>query len=184
MIAGCSRTASRCNPLETEWGRKRTIDQSSCNKDFSCIKGFCPSFVTVHGAKLKKGEGVAADHDLPAVPDPKLPAIDQTYNIIVTGVGGTGIVTIGGILGMAGHLEGRGVGVLDMAGSGAEGWRGIQLHSFCCPPGRYSRHPRCRRPRRSCAGRRHRSGRHAQNPSVGQTRHHRHGGQYFGVPAG
>jgi indolepyruvate ferredoxin oxidoreductase len=108
-------------PLETEWGRKRLIDQSSCNKDFSCVKGFCPSFVTVHGARLKKGVGVAADHDLPALPDPKLPAIDQTYNIIVTGVGGTGVVTIGGILGMAAHLEGRGVGVLDMAGLAQKG---------------------------------------------------------------
>ena len=75
----------------------------------------------MHGAKLKKGTGVAADHDLPALPDPKLPAIDQTYNIIVTGVGGTGIVTIGGILGMAAHLEGRGVGVLDMAGLAQKG---------------------------------------------------------------
>ena len=108
-------------PLETEWGRKRTIDQSSCNKDFSCVKGFCPSFVTVHGAKLKKGAGVAADHDLPVLPEPKLPAIARTYNIIVTGVGGTGIVTIGGILGMAAHLEGRGVGVLDMAGLAQKG---------------------------------------------------------------
>src|ERR1700730_18590209 len=108
-------------PLETEWGRKRLIDQSSCNKDFSCVKGFCPSFVTVHGAKLKKGVGVAADHDLPALPEPKLPAIDQTYNIIVNGVGGTGVVTIGGILGMAAHLEGRGVGVLDMAGLAQKG---------------------------------------------------------------
>ena len=75
----------------------------------------------MHGAKLKKGVGVAADHDLPALPDPKLPAIDQTYNIIVTGVGGTGVVTIGGILGMAAHLEGRGVGVLDMAGLAQKG---------------------------------------------------------------
>jgi indolepyruvate ferredoxin oxidoreductase len=108
-------------PLETEWGRKRTIDQSSCNKDFSCVKGFCPSFVTVHGAQLKKGTGVAGDHDLPSLPDPKLPAIVQTYNIIVTGVGGTGIVTIGGVLGMAAHLEGRGVGVLDMAGLAQKG---------------------------------------------------------------
>ena len=108
-------------PLETEWGRKRTIDQSSCNKDFSCVKGFCPSFVTVHGAQLKKGTGVARDHDMPILPDPKLPAIAQTYNIIVTGVGGTGIVTIGGILGMAAHLEGRGVGVLDMAGLAQKG---------------------------------------------------------------
>jgi indolepyruvate ferredoxin oxidoreductase len=126
VCEGCGDCGVQSNcvsvqPLETEWGRKRTIDQSSCNKDFSCIKGFCPSFVTVHGAKLKKGEGVAADHKLAALPDPKLPAIDQTYNIIVTGVGGTGIVTIGGILGMAGHLEGRGVGVLDMAGLAQKG---------------------------------------------------------------
>jgi indolepyruvate ferredoxin oxidoreductase len=108
-------------PLETEWGRKRTIDQSSCNKDFSCVKGFCPSFVTVHGAKLKKGLGVVADQDFAQLPEPTLPAIEQTYNIIVTGVGGTGIVTIGGILGMAAHLEGRGVGVLDMAGLAQKG---------------------------------------------------------------
>ena len=126
VCEGCGDCGVQSNcvsvqPLETEWGRKRLIDQSSCNKDFSCVKGFCPSFVTVHGAKLKKGVGVAADHDLLALPDPKLPAIDQTYNIIVTGVGGTGVVTIGGILGMAAHLEGRGVGVLDMAGLAQKG---------------------------------------------------------------
>jgi indolepyruvate ferredoxin oxidoreductase len=126
VCEGCGDCGVQSNcvsvqPLQTEWGRKRIIDQSSCNKDFSCVKGFCPSFVTVHGAKLKKGAGVAADHDLPVLPDPKLPAIDQTYNIIVTGVGGTGIVTIGGILGMAAHLEGRGVGVLDMAGLAQKG---------------------------------------------------------------
>ena len=126
VCEGCGDCGVQSNcvsvqPLETEWGRKRTIDQSSCNKDFSCVKGFCPSFVTVHGAKLKKGAGVAADHDLPALPEPKLPSIVQTYNIIVTGVGGTGIVTIGGVLGMAAHLEGRGVGVLDMAGLAQKG---------------------------------------------------------------
>jgi indolepyruvate ferredoxin oxidoreductase len=126
VCEGCGDCGVKSNcvsvqPLETEWGRKRTIDQSSCNKDFSCVKGFCPSFVTVHGAKLKKGVGVAADHDLPQLPDPQLPTIDQTYNIIVTGVGGTGIVTVGGILGMAAHLEGRGVGVLDMAGLAQKG---------------------------------------------------------------
>ncbi len=126
VCEGCGDCGVQSNcvsvqPLETEWGRKRLIDQSSCNKDFSCVKGFCPSFVTVHGAKLKKGVGVAADHDLPELPDPKLPAIGQTYNIIVTGVGGTGVVTIGGILGMAAHLEGRGVGVLDMAGLAQKG---------------------------------------------------------------
>ena len=126
VCEGCGDCGVKSNcvsvqPLDTEWGRKRTIDQSSCNKDFSCVKGFCPSFVTVHGAKLKKGTGVAADHDLAPLPDPTLPAIDQTYNIIVTGVGGTGIVTVGGILGMAAHLEGRGVGVLDMAGLAQKG---------------------------------------------------------------
>ncbi len=126
VCEGCGDCGVQSNcvsvqPLETEWGRKRIIDQSSCNKDFSCVKGFCPSFVTVHGATLKKGTGVVADHDLPALPDPKLPAIAQTYNIIVTGVGGTGIVTIGGVLGMAAHLEGRGVGVLDMAGLAQKG---------------------------------------------------------------
>jgi indolepyruvate ferredoxin oxidoreductase len=126
VCEGCGDCGVKSNcvsvqPLETEWGRKRIIDQSSCNKDFSCVKGFCPSFVTVHGAKLKKGTGVAADHGLAQLPDPKLPAIDQTYNIIVTGVGGTGIVTVGGILGMAAHLEGRGVGVLDMAGLAQKG---------------------------------------------------------------
>jgi len=126
VCEGCGDCGVQSNcvsvqPLETEWGRKRTIDQSSCNKDFSCLKGFCPSFVTVHGAKLKKGQGVAADHDLPVLPEPRLPPIAQTYNIIVTGVGGTGIVTIGGVLGMAAHLEGRGVGVLDMAGLAQKG---------------------------------------------------------------
>jgi indolepyruvate ferredoxin oxidoreductase len=126
VCEGCGDCGVKSNcvsiqPLETEWGRKRTIDQSSCNKDFSCIKGFCPSFVTVHGAKLKKGTGVAADHDLAPLPEPALPKIDHTYNIIVTGVGGTGVVTIGGILGMAAHLEGRGVGVLDMAGLAQKG---------------------------------------------------------------
>ena len=126
VCEGCGDCGVKSNcvsvqPLETEWGRKRTIDQSSCNKDFSCVKGFCPSFVTVHGGKLKQGTGVAAAHDTVPLPQPTLPAIAQTYDIIVTGVGGTGIVTIGGILGMAAHLEGKGVGVLDMAGLAQKG---------------------------------------------------------------
>ena len=126
VCEGCGDCGVKSNcvsvqPLETEWGRKRTIDQSSCNKDFSCVKGFCPSFVTVHGGKLKQGTGVAADQDLAPLPQPSLPAIRQTYDIIVTGVGGTGIVTIGGILGMAAHLEGKGVGVIDMAGLAQKG---------------------------------------------------------------
>ena len=126
VCEGCGDCGVKSNcvsvqPLETEWGRKRTIDQSSCNKDFSCVKGFCPSFVTVHGAKLKRGTGIAGAQALAPLPDPKLPAIAKTYDIIVTGVGGTGVVTIGGILGMAAHLEGKGVGILDMAGLAQKG---------------------------------------------------------------
>jgi hypothetical protein len=85
------------------------------------VKGFCPSFVTVEGAKLKKGKGVAEPGNLGPLPDPVLPAIDQTYNVIITGVGGTGVVTIGAILGMAAHLEGKGIGVIDMAGLAQKG---------------------------------------------------------------
>jgi indolepyruvate ferredoxin oxidoreductase len=126
VCEGCGDCGVQSNcvsvqPLETEWGRKRTIDQSSCNKDFSCLKGFCPSFVTVHGGKPKRSPGISGAAPLPTLPDPKLPAIDQTYGIIVTGIGGTGIVTIGAILGMAAHLEGKAVGVLDMAGLAQKG---------------------------------------------------------------
>jgi indolepyruvate ferredoxin oxidoreductase len=126
VCEGCGDCGVQSNcvsvqPLETEWGRKRTIDQSSCNKDYSCLKGFCPSFVTVEGAKLKRGKGVDAPADLPPLPEPALPPLPQTYSIIVTGVGGTGIVTIGGVLGMAAHLEGKGVGIIDQAGLAQKG---------------------------------------------------------------
>jgi indolepyruvate ferredoxin oxidoreductase len=126
VCEGCGDCGVQSNcvsvqPLETEFGRKRTIDQSSCNKDYSCIKGFCPSFVTVHGAKLKRGKGIEAPAELAPLPEPTLPAIDHTYGIVVTGVGGTGIVTIGGVLGMAAHLEGKGVGIIDMAGLAQKG---------------------------------------------------------------
>jgi indolepyruvate ferredoxin oxidoreductase len=126
VCEGCGDCGVKSNcvsvqPLETEWGRKRTIDQSSCNKDYSCVKGFCPSFVTVHGAKLKKGEGVAAPHDWPALPTPDAPLLNHPYGIVVTGIGGTGIVTIGAIVGMAAHLEGKGVGIIDMAGLAQKG---------------------------------------------------------------
>src|SRR5262244_470496 len=107
-------------PLETEFGRKRIIDQTSCNKDFSCVKGFCPSFVTVHGAKLPTRRALA-NAVVPALPEPKLPPIKGTYDIIITGIGGTGVVTIGGVLGMAAHLDGKGVGVIDMAGLAQKG---------------------------------------------------------------
>jgi indolepyruvate ferredoxin oxidoreductase len=113
-------------PVETEFGRKRQIDQSNCNKDFSCLKGFCPSFVTVHGAKVRRAPPTspAAAGDVggaDALPEPPLPPIDRTCNIIVTGVGGTGVVTIGAILGMAAHLEGKGMGMIDMAGLAQKG---------------------------------------------------------------
>jgi indolepyruvate ferredoxin oxidoreductase len=126
VCEGCGDCGLKSNcvsvqPLETEWGRKRTIDQSSCNKDFSCLKGFCPSFVTVHGAKLKKGEGIAAPAEWATLPTPQLPQVNHPYSIIVTGVGGTGIVTIGAILGMAAHLENKGVGIIDMAGLAQKG---------------------------------------------------------------
>ena len=126
VCEGCGDCGVQSNcisiqPLETEFGRKRKIDQSSCNKDYSCLKGFCPSLVTVHGGVPKRKavaiEGVA----LPDVPEPKLPALDAPYGIIVTGIGGTGVVTIGGILAMAAHLEGKGAGVIDMSGLAQKG---------------------------------------------------------------
>ncbi len=126
VCEGCGDCGVKSNcvsvqPLATEWGRKRTIDQSSCNKDFSCVNGFCPSFVTVHGAKLKKGEGVAEPADWQPLPAPALPQTNHPYGIIVTGIGGTGIVTIGAVVAMAAHLEGKGVGVIDMAGLAQKG---------------------------------------------------------------
>ncbi|MGH6662209.1 MAG: DUF6537 domain-containing protein, partial [Rhodospirillales bacterium] len=102
-------------PLETELGRKRAIDQSACNKDFSCLKGFCPSFVTVYGAVPRKPEGIGAV-PFPAPPAPKAASAREPYGIVVTGIGGTGVVTIGAVLAMAAHLEGKGVSVLDVAG--------------------------------------------------------------------
>ncbi|MFG1397573.1 indolepyruvate ferredoxin oxidoreductase family protein [Roseixanthobacter pseudopolyaromaticivorans] len=127
VCEGCGDCGVKSNcvsvqPLETEWGRKREIDQSSCNKDFSCVNGFCPSFVTVHGAKPKKSAGAASGaQDWPELPEPAHPEIHGTYGIIATGVGGTGVVTIGAILGMAAHLEGKACGMIDMAGLAQKG---------------------------------------------------------------
>jgi indolepyruvate ferredoxin oxidoreductase len=120
----CSATSNCLSvvPVETEFGRKRTIDQSSCNKDFSCLKGFCPSFVTVKGGSLRKrAAGDLAEDDLPPLPDPVPPGLEEPYGILVTGVGGTGVVTIGALIGMAAHLEGKGVTVLDMTGLAQKG---------------------------------------------------------------
>ncbi len=124
ICEGCGDCGVQSNcvsivPLETELGRKRAIDQSSCNKDFSCLNGFCPSFVTVSGAKLRKSE--MTTRELPPLPDPDLPEIRGTYNFVITGVGGTGVVTIGAILAMAAHVDGLGAGMMEMAGLAQKG---------------------------------------------------------------
>ncbi len=124
VCEGCGDCSAVSNclsvvPVATEFGRKRAIDQSACNKDFSCIKGFCPSFVTVEGGSLRKPERKTVDiaSSFPAtLAEPDLPALDTPYSILVTGIGGTGVVTVAQLLGMAAHLESKGVGVLDIAG--------------------------------------------------------------------
>jgi indolepyruvate ferredoxin oxidoreductase len=123
VCEGCGDCSSVSNcvsvqPLETEFGRKRRIDQSNCNKDFSCIEGFCPSFVTVHGGKLRKADRTAADPSalFADLPLPATPALDGAYNILVTGIGGTGVITIGALLGMAAHVEGLACSTLDFTG--------------------------------------------------------------------
>ncbi|MEE8189124.1 MAG: indolepyruvate ferredoxin oxidoreductase family protein [Kiloniellales bacterium] len=129
VCEGCGdcSVASNCLsvvPLETEFGRKRTIDQSSCNKDYSCLNGFCPSFVTVLGGRLRrpKAEEPAQTPDVfAALPTPEIPRIDEPYGILVTGVGGTGVVTVGALLAMAAHLEGKGCATLDMTGLAQKG---------------------------------------------------------------
>jgi indolepyruvate ferredoxin oxidoreductase len=109
-------------PKETEFGRKREIDQSGCNKDYSCVEGFCPSFVTVHGGTPRKGRKVSMADRLATLPEPAFATdLSQPWNILITGVGGTGVVTIGALLGMAGHLEGRGSSVLDQTGLAQKG---------------------------------------------------------------
>jgi indolepyruvate ferredoxin oxidoreductase len=108
-------------PKETEYGRKREIDQSSCNKDYSCVKGFCPSFVTVHGGALKKRKP-GANVDFSTLPLPAIATdLARPWNILVTGIGGTGVVTIGALIGMAAHLEGKGATVLDQTGLAQKG---------------------------------------------------------------
>jgi len=124
VCEGCGDCGVQSNcvsivPKETELGRKRAIDQSSCNKDFSCVNGFCPSFVTLSGAVVKKSKTAA--FELPELPLPKLPKIETTYNVVITGVGGTGVVTIGAVLAMAAHVDGKGAGMMEMAGLAQKG---------------------------------------------------------------
>ncbi|WP_296943039.1 indolepyruvate ferredoxin oxidoreductase family protein, partial [uncultured Massilia sp.] len=130
VCEGCGDCSKQSNclsvePLETELGRKRQINQSSCNKDFSCVTGFCPSFVTVEGGGLKKPKKAAAatapDAAAPALPMPAIPSTEQPFGILVTGIGGTGVVTVGQILAMAAHVENKGALVLDMSGLAQKG---------------------------------------------------------------
>ncbi len=125
VCEGCGDCSVQSNclsivPVETAFGTKRQIEQSSCNQDLSCVKGFCPSFVTIEGGKLKKGASITdAAVNLkngPILPTPALPGLDQPYNLLITGVGGMGVITIGALIGMAAHLDGKGVSVLDMTG--------------------------------------------------------------------
>src|SRR5690606_11695974 len=99
--------------VDTEFGQKRSIDQSSCNKDFSCLSGFCPSFVTGEGGRARKQATVKLE--IGELSLPSLPVIKGTHNVVITGVGGTGVVTIGAIIAMAAHLAGKGVGMMEMA---------------------------------------------------------------------
>ena len=124
VCEGCGDCGVQSNcvsivPNETELGRKRAIDQSSCNKDFSCVKGFCPSFVTLEGAKIRKDP--TTEITIPDLPMPELPQINGTHNVVITGVGGTGVVTIGALLAQAAQLDGKGAGMMEMAGLAQKG---------------------------------------------------------------
>ena len=168
VCEGCGDCGKKSNcvailPLETELGRKRTIDQSQCNKDFSCLDGFCPSFVTLHGAVPKGSKGVRPlgsdtgaqgyhvwgqpphnkarskiadlggdgfdDDSVPGkvsdpeglTPSPLLPALDKPYAVLVTGIGGTGVVTVSAVLAQAAHLAGQGFGAIDVTGLAQKG---------------------------------------------------------------
>jgi indolepyruvate ferredoxin oxidoreductase len=119
VCEGCGdcSVASNClsvEPLETEFGRKRAINQSACNKDYSCLKGFCPSFVTVEGGALRKGK--AAETEFPPLPEAPRRDLARPHATLVTGIGGMGVITIGQIMAMAAHLEGKSATVLDMSG--------------------------------------------------------------------
>lgn len=125
VCEGCGDCSVQSNciavePLETDLGRKRKINQSACNKDYSCLKGFCPSFVSIHGATLRKAPAKAGT-DIATLPEPALPSIDRAWNLALAGVGGTGVLTISAILGMAAHVEGKIPMVLDMAGLAQKG---------------------------------------------------------------
>jgi indolepyruvate ferredoxin oxidoreductase len=138
VCEGCGDCGVQSNclsiePVETEFGRKRRINQNSCNLDYSCTKGFCPSFVTVEGGSLKSNKRAQAPlkvNELPPLPEPTLPLAESAWGIVVAGVGGTGVITIGQLLGMAAHLEGKGVVTQDSAGLAQKGgatWSHVQI---------------------------------------------------------
>jgi indolepyruvate ferredoxin oxidoreductase len=114
----CSRTSNCLSvlPLETELGRKRRIDQDACNKDFSCLEGFCPSFISVEGGDLRKPKPIAQAMTADALPQPALPALDRPWNIVVAGVGGTGVLTVSALIAMAAHIEGKGCATMNQTG--------------------------------------------------------------------
>jgi len=130
VCEGCGDCSVQSNclsiyPLDTELGRKRKIDQSSCNKDFSCVKGFCPSFVSVEGGSLKKATALDVSTEfsqrVAALPMPELPSLEHNFDLLVAGIGGTGVVTVGQLITMAAHLEGKGASVLDFTGFAQKG---------------------------------------------------------------
>jgi indolepyruvate ferredoxin oxidoreductase len=123
VCEGCGDCSVESNclsvePKETPFGRKRQINLSTCNQDFSCVNGFCPSFVTVEGAtrRKKQGAGIDAAARATTLPEPSLASLDKPFNLLVTGVGGTGVITVGALITMAAHLEGKGASVLDFTG--------------------------------------------------------------------
>lgn len=141
VCEGCGDCGEQSNclsiePLPTELGRKRRINQDSCNKDLSCIKGFCPSFVTVHGGRLRKSAGgkALALPDMNTVPEPRLPALDKALGVVVTGIGGTGVITVGAILTMAAHLDGIEASALDLTGL-AQKYGAVMSHIRLAPAG-------------------------------------------------
>ena len=141
VCEGCGDCSVQSNclsvePVETEFGRKRRINQNTCNKDYSCVNGFCPSFVTIEGGQLKKprkeerADLSAAMASLPPLPEPTLPLAERAWGMVVGGVGGTGVITIGQLLGMAAHIEGKGVVTQDAGGLAQKGgatWSHIQI---------------------------------------------------------
>jgi indolepyruvate ferredoxin oxidoreductase len=137
VCEGCGDCGEQSNclsvePIETEFGRKRRINQNTCNLDYSCVKGFCPSFITVEGGTLKKPKKEKKGDlaSMPPIPDPVLPVAEHAWGIVVGGVGGTGVITIGQLLGMAAHLEGKGIVTQDAGGLAQKGgatWSHIQI---------------------------------------------------------